>query len=94
MACVALSTTGGKAHVGKPAPKRLERGKERRVKTLPIMGQALRLDNRPCCDPDPEQAVAAQDHQLSFGSFGSWQHNSMCANSRAQIWETQTQLCY
>lgn len=80
--------------MGKPAPKCLERGKERRVKTLPIMGQALRLDNLPCCDPDPEQAVTAQDHQLSFGSFGSWQHNSMCANSRAQIRETQTQLCY
>ena len=94
MTCVALSTTGGKTHTGKPAPRHCERGEKRGGMTLPIVDQALRLDKCPCWDPDAEQAVTAQDHQPSFGLFRSQQRNAVCANGRAQAWETQTWLRY
>lgn len=42
MTCVALSTTGGKTRMGKPAPRYCERGEKREGMTLPIVDQVLR----------------------------------------------------
>lgn len=47
MTCVALSTTGGKTRIGKPAPRHCERGERRGGMTLPIVDQALRPDKCP-----------------------------------------------
>lgn len=53
MACVALSTTGGKALLGKPAPKHLERGEERGVMICPSWPKVSGLTNAPAggCHP-------------------------------------------